>query len=104
MEATKPSGLECPLGYDSDPVLLLSDRYRVRAVLGATHGDAPGTSEDQWGLSLRARKEGAGAWIGFTHWGSGLYQSGVSLRDGDGRKWEEVVGEELKPLPLVKRR
>jgi hypothetical protein len=92
------------LGYDDDPALQLCDSNRIRAVLGATHGDAPSSAEDQWGLSFRAQKEGAGASIGFNRWWDMSYQAGVTLTDGSGRTWKAVAGSDLKPNPLIRRR
>ncbi len=90
------------LGYKDDPAIFLRDSDGIRATLGAAHGDAPSPSEDQWGLSLRARKEGAGASIGFHRWWDGAYDATVTLSDGAGRTWKAATGGQLKPVPLVK--
>lgn len=92
------------LGYNNDPVIFLRDSQKIRAVLGANHGDAPSPSEDQWGLSLRARKEGAGASIGFYRWWDDTYRAAVTLGDGANRTWEATAGGELKPVPFAKPR
>lgn len=86
------------LGPYDDPVLTLRDGRKVRAVLGARHGDMPGPGEDNWSLSLYARKERAGADIGFFNWWDDTYHAGITLRDGAGRKWEAAAGAPLKPL------
>jgi hypothetical protein len=92
------------LGYHDDPVLTLRDAQRIRTILGARHGDTPGPSEDQWGLSLYGRKEGADASIGFYRWADDTYQAAVTIRDGAGRKWEAIAGGPLRPIPLSKGR
>lgn len=91
------------LGYDDDPVLLLSDAHRARAVLGASHSDAPGPSDDQWGLYLRGREADASASIGFFRWWDNTYHAGVRLSDGPGRVWEAEAGTSLRPIPVHRR-
>jgi hypothetical protein len=88
------------LHYGDDAALTMADASGQRVFLGATHGDAPDQSEDQWALWLRAREERAGANIGFFRWWDGSYQAGVTLSDESGRKWEAVTPGKLKPLPL----
>jgi hypothetical protein len=71
-------------------------------ILGAIYGDAGGERELGWGLSFDARVPPARAAIGYGRlWGN--YRSSVYLNNGAGKHWEADAGEELKPLPLMKR-
>jgi hypothetical protein len=92
------------LGYRDDPVVTLRDGQRIRAILGARHGDMAGPSEDKWSLSLFGRKEGVAADIGFQRWLDDSYQAAVTLLDGTGREWRAVAGEPMKPVPIPLRK
>jgi hypothetical protein len=71
--------------------------------LGAMYGDVSGERELEWGLSFRAFAVPATARMGYIRWWDGSYRSYINLDNGAGTPWGAVAGEELKPLPLVKR-
>jgi hypothetical protein len=41
--------------------------------------------------------------MGYGRLWDGSYQSYITLANGAGKRWGAVAGEELKPLPLMKR-
>jgi len=91
------------LGGTGSPTLHMRGRDGDRMALGAMYGDVSGERELGWGLSFRAWAVPARADIGYSRWLDGGYQSSVALTNGADKHWEEVVGEKLKPLPLMRR-
>ena len=91
------------LGETGSPVLHMRGNDGDRMVLGAMYGDVYGQPELGWGLSFRARAASASAGIGYGRWLNGTYRSSVSLSDGTGKTWEALAGDELKPLPLLRK-
>jgi len=70
--------------YD-DPSLMFRNGSTWRVLLGAIHGDAPGPTEDSWGLQLQTYN--AKASIGAYYSLDGTYTGSVDLTDSQYRKW-----------------
>ena len=95
--------LSIALGWTGSPVLNMRGQDGDQMALGAMYGDVYPDREHGWGLAFRAWAVPATAAMGYGRWLDGSYRSYVNLTDGAGRSWDAVAGEELKPLPLMKR-
>ncbi len=91
------------LGETGSPTLHMRGAEGDRVELGAVYGDVSGQRELGWALSFAAREVRAEASIGYSRWGTGNYQSGVTLTDGAGKRWEARAGDPLRPLHLMKK-
>jgi len=78
-------------------------------ICAETLGDRAGRARklgpllEQWGLTVRGRREGVVAGLGYRRLWDGRHRSAVSLADGAGAKWEAAAGRDAGAVPLVPR-